>query len=182
MSLIYLVSSLPMLSFESASGPSDGAFLSACRDQLAPGDAAVAEALLAGRPLNHPFAEAWADKETILRNAVARQRARAQGTDPARWLRPTPGCDNSIETAVEDAFQEPSPLKRETALDKLRWTLADELAGPDPLHINALFAYAVKLAVLGHRRALDAARGAQIFESLTSLSPVPDPTPPNPEP
>jgi len=165
-----------MLSFDAPPGVTAESFAAACREQLGETDAAAAEALLRRQPMQHPFVEAWEDKEAILRNAVARQRARAKSADPTRWMRPTRGCDKAIETGVEDAFQETDPLKREKALDKVRWTLAEDWAGPDPLSIRAVFAYAVKLAVLWRWRSLDAARGAQVFDELTSpLSPNPEP-------
>ncbi|MDR2849565.1 MAG: DUF2764 family protein [Verrucomicrobiota bacterium] len=172
MSSLYLIASLPMLSLDAAPGVTPGAFLAACREQLGAADAEAAEALLAGRPLAHPFVEAWTDKEALLRNAAARQRARASGGDAARWLRPAQGCDTRIEAGVEEAFQEGDPLKREKALDRLRWTLLDELQGCDPLSVRVVFAYAAKLALAARRAALDPAKGSAVFDTLTA-KPIP---------
>ena len=170
MSLIYLISSLPLLSFGAPPGISPDAFLLTCREQLGDADAAAAEALLNGRPLAHPFVEAWSDKETVLRNAVARQRARVAGTNAARWQRATRGCDSQIETGIEDAFQETDPVNKEKALDKVRWTIAEELAGPDPLSLSTVLAYAVKLAIVSRWQALDTARGQLVFDRLAEVS------------
>jgi len=167
MSLIYLISSLPMLSLDTAPGMTPDAFLAACREQLGEQAVAAVEALLNGQALAHPFVEVWLDKEAILRNAVARKRARAAGGDQDRWQRPACGCDSQIEAGVEDAFEEPDPLTRERALDKARWLIAGELQGTDPLSLNVAFAYAVKLAITSRWHALDAARGQQMFDSLT---------------
>lgn len=169
MSLIYLISSLPLLSFDAPPGITPAKFVEACREQLSPADAEVAAALLSGQPCDHPFAAAWRDKEAILRNAVARERARIAGKDAARWTRPTLGCDRRIETGVEDAFQEADPLARERELDKVRWLIAEELQGPDPLTRPVVFAYAVKLALVSRWADLDAARGRQAFDHLTEV-------------
>ena len=169
MSLIYLISSLPLLSFDAAPGMTPDRFVEACREQLGAADAAAAEALLRGEPSGHAFAAAWHDKETILRNAVARARARRAGAEVSRWERPARGCDSLIESLVEDAFQEPDPLTCEKALDRARWKIAEELQGPDPLDLKAVFAYAVKLAILSRWSALSAERGQQAFDRLTQV-------------
>ncbi|MBP7638565.1 MAG: DUF2764 family protein, partial [Kiritimatiellae bacterium] len=162
MSVIYLLSSLPLLRFDTPPALAPEAFLSACRDQLGAADAAAAEALLTGTACDHPFVAAWRDRDTILRNAVARQRARQAGADASRWLRPANGCDTRIESLVEEAFDEPDPLRREKALDKIRWLIVEELQGPDPLDVKGVFAYAVKLALLARWTALTPEQGQTV--------------------
>jgi hypothetical protein len=174
MSLLYLISSLPMLTPDAPPALAPEKFLEACREQLAPSDAEAAEALLRGEPSGHLFVAAWRDKDAILRNAAARERARASGADASRWLRPVSGCDSRVEGLVEDAFNEPDPLTREKALDHIRWLLAEELQGPDPFSLSVVLAYAVKLAILARRSSLDKAKGQSAFDRLTAL-PLPDP-------
>jgi hypothetical protein len=169
MSLLYLLPSLPMLRFDAAPGITPAKFVETCREQLGAVDAAAAEALLSGQPSDHPFVALWQDKEAILRNAVARERARLAGSDPARWTRPTRGCDSQIESEVEDAFLESDPLNRERELDKVRWLIADELQGPDPLTVRAVFAYAVKLAIVNRWGGLNAEKGRSTFDALTQV-------------
>jgi len=172
MSVLYLLSSLPYLRAETPPVLSTCSFLDACRSQLSEVDANAVAALLEGRPTGHPLASAWSDAETILRNAVTRRRARLRGADGARWLRPTRGCDRQIEEGVEAAFEAGDPLKRERALDELRWRVADALAGPDPLSLGVVFAYAVKLAIAVRRASLDKARGQAAFDKLAAFSPA----------
>ncbi len=168
MSLYYLLSSLPMLAFDAPAPVATDAFLEACRLQLGARDAQTAAALLRNEPSDHPFAVAWRDKETILRNAIARERARAAGTDAAPWQRPASGCDAMLDGLVEDAFQEADPLKRERALDRARWTAVEELQGHDPLSVRAVFAYAVKLGILARWSRRHAAQGRAAFDALAS--------------
>jgi hypothetical protein len=70
---------------------------------------------------------------------------------------------------VEDAFDEPDPLRREKALDKIRWRVAEELQGPDPLDVRGVFAYAVKLALLARWAALTPEQGQTAFDRLTEI-------------
>jgi len=158
-----------MLQFDVVPGITPAKFVETCREQLNAADAEAAEALLRGRPSDHPFVAVWQDKETILRNAIARERARIAGKDAERWTRPTHGCDSQIETEVEDAFREPDPLKREKELDKVRWLIADELQGPDPLTIEVAFAYAIKLAIIDRWSGLNAEQGRKVFDTLTQV-------------
>ncbi|MGI6390243.1 MAG: hypothetical protein ACOX7Q_08600 [Kiritimatiellia bacterium] len=127
MSVIYLLSSLPTLQLDAPAPITTEAFVAACRDQLSAADAAAAEALLTDAACDHPFVTTWRDRDTILRNAAAYQRARLAGTDASRWLRPEQGCDTRIGNLVEDAFDEKDPLQREKALDRIRWLVAEEL-------------------------------------------------------
>ncbi len=158
-----------MLHFDAAPGITPGKFAETCHEQLSAADALAVDALLYGQPSTHPFVTAWNDKETILRNAIVRERARASGKDAERWLRPTQGCDSMIEAKVEDAYQASDPLKREQELDKVRWLIADELQGPDPLTIEVAFAYALKLAIVTRWAGLSTGQGRKIFDTLTQI-------------
>lgn len=169
MSVIYLVSSLPMLHLDVAPGMTPAQFVEACREQLGAADAAAAEALVQGVPSEHPFVLAWRDKEAILRNAIARERARVTGKDASRWTHPTQGCDGQIESEVDDAFQEANPLNREKELDKVRWLIADELQGPDPLSVKVALAYAIKLTLATRWAHFDTEQGRKTFDALTHV-------------
>ncbi len=76
MSVIYLLSSLPTLQLDAPAPITTEAFVAACRDQFSAADAAAAEALLTDAACDHPFVTTWRDRDTILRNAAAYQRAR----------------------------------------------------------------------------------------------------------
>jgi hypothetical protein len=168
MSRYYLIASLPTLSLDQPPQITAEAFLEACRAQLGGGDADAAEELMAGRESNHPFAKAWRTKDTLLRNAIAKARARVNGTDATQWLRPTEGGgeDTQTERLVEDAFQQPDPLRQERALDKARWAMLEELQGLNPMDVNIVLAYAVKLSLALRWAKLDAGRGREVFEKL----------------
>lgn len=169
MSLVYLISSLPALDFDSPPPMSHEAFLQACSDWLNAKECSAVESLLNNVPSEHPFVSAWMDKETILRNALVQVRARAAGVDASLHTRYAHGCDKKIESDVEDAVQHHDPLQKERSIDKIRWETAEEIQGPDPLHINAIFAYAVKLTIVTRwsKRTLES--GKETFGELTKV-------------
>ena len=68
------------------------------------------------------------------------------------------------------AFEQPDPLQRERALNRLRWQAAEALQGIQPLTPEVLLAYAVKLRLLERGQALDAAAGRQRLDALAALS------------
>jgi hypothetical protein len=168
MSTYYLISSLPMLSLDSQPLITAEAFLEACRAQLNAEDADAAEALIQNTPSQHPFVLAWRDKDTILRNAIARSRARLADMDAERWIRPTEGCDPCIDLLVNDAFEQPDPLKREKELDDTRWVIAESLQGYDPMSVSVALGYAIKLALAWRWANLNADKGRETFEQLTN--------------
>jgi hypothetical protein len=169
MSRYYLIASLPLLSLEHAPGITAEYFLAECRAHLGGADADAAEALMMGKPSEHSFVKAWRAKDTLLRNAIVKARARATGSDPAQWLRPAQEYDTQIERLAENAFQEPNPIRQERMLDKARWAMVEELQGLDPMDGNVVLAYAVKLSLALRWAALDAAVGQETFNTLTRL-------------
>ena len=166
MSVIYLLSSLPTLQLDAPAPITTEAFVAACRDQLSAADAAAAEALLTDAACDHPFVTTWRDRDTICAMPPPTS-ARLAGTDASRWLRPEQGCDTRIGNLVEDAFDEKDPLQREKALDRIRWLVAEELQGPDPLNVKNVFAYAIKLAIVARWTARTPEQGQAAFDCLT---------------
>jgi len=169
MSLLFLISSLPALNFDAAPPLTGELFLQYCTDWLSEKECAAAKALLYGEKLDHPFVSAWMDKETILRNALVQVRARATGADASLHTRYAHGCDKKIESDVEDAVQHHNPLQKERSLDKIRWETIEELQGPDPLSINAIYAYAVKLAIVTRWSERTTESGQETFAKLTEV-------------
>jgi len=169
MSHYYLIASLPLLSLDQPPQITAEGFLESCRAWLSGAAADAAEALMTGGPSGHPFVRAWRGKDTLLRNAVAKARARAAGADVEQWLRPAQEEDTQIERLVEDALQQPDPFRTERALDRVRWDVAEEMQGFDLMTIDAVLAYAVKLSLALRWATLDAGRGREVFENLTQL-------------
>ena len=172
MNYAYFAATLPALQFDGAPAMTEEEFRARCREQMPPRHFAAVCDLLGGARSDHPWAVAWRDRETQLRNAVAKLRAaKRHGADPAPWLRPHGGFDVLVENGVAAAFQEPDPQRRERALDLLRWNLAGELAGHETLGAEAVFAYAVRPAILLRLAKADPAKGRERLLAIARPAP-----------
>ena len=171
----YLISSLQPLDIDGAAPDAPAHFLAMCRDQLPAVQADALAAILDGRPAPTDWSVAarWRDLEDQIRNAVAAERARALGQDPARWRHPVDGCSLYWANRVAAAFQEKDPAKRDRQLDQVRWDAAGELVPPAaPLSAAAALAYAVRLAIVLRRQALSPDAGNAVFDRLTAATKI----------
>lgn len=164
----YLIASLPALVFSQPAAMSRVAFMAECGQHLDGADLAEVTALLDGRldGVRSDFSRSWLHADRQLRNAVVRARALRLGVDEKKFLQDHEGFRVDAEAAVNEAFSRPNPLERELALDRYRWNLADELCAGDPFALPALLAYAVKLALNEHWRALTLELGRERFEAM----------------
>ena len=162
----YFLSSLPTLAFGAPPPFSSGELRQAAEGNLSANDLAALDALIDDSPSGHPFVAAWRDRETQLRNAVARARAARAGADAAPWLRPHGGWSAAIESGVSAAFQEADPLARHRALARLRWDAAGDLVGADAFSAAAVLAYAVRLSILEDLATFDAEKGLARLQAI----------------
>ncbi len=172
MSYYYLVSSLPGISLDAKPALSLDEFRSSCADHLSEHDICALNSLLDidENPVDHTFVNNWTDSETQLRNASARLRAAKNQKDAVDFVREHSGFDVGIEESVEEAFNHSNPMERERALDKIRWTTLNELAGTDPFSVNTVLAYAVKLRLAERWAAMDQEQGQTKIEEAISAS------------
>lgn len=149
MSLYYTVASLPGLLFGDPPPFSADDLADQCEGILSETDLASLRAVFRGEPAaaTVPFASAWLQVDTQLRNAVAVARGERRHEDAGPNLREHSGFDVSIESAVTDAFAKSDPMERERELDRCRWRLLDELTREDPFGVGALLAYAIRLQI-----------------------------------
>ncbi|MFA7174114.1 MAG: DUF2764 family protein [Kiritimatiellia bacterium] len=169
MSRFYLIASLPALELNASAPITYAEFLQSCILWLSAKECAVVEALLYGKSSDHPFVAALMNKETILRNALVRIRARASGQDATLYTRDAHGCDLKLESEVEDAVSHANPLQKERNLDRIRWNIIQELGGVDPLSIRTIFAYAAQLAIVTRWSARSTDAGQKTFEELSEV-------------
>lgn len=161
----YLLSALPSFELDDKPPMSPAELLDRCRG-FVPEDELAAlsdpEAAADGTGAAAEVARRWRDAERQLRNSLARRRAPFWGLDAAEHAQPHVGFRVVIEEGVGRAYEAPDPQARQRDLDRLRWRLLDELAGPVPWEFPALFAYAqrLRLAQEWARREVSAGRTA----------------------
>ncbi|MFU8780363.1 MAG: DUF2764 family protein [Kiritimatiellia bacterium] len=162
MSYYYLIASLPALAMEQTP-ISEEAFHTRCQAELRPRDM---QAVYAAEATPDPdlatsqsFVRRWNDHEIQLRNTIAQTRAAKRQIDASRIMRTHGGYTTIIEDAVETAWNQPTPLDREKALDKLRWKLLEDIQGPDPFSFNVILAYALKRKIAQRWAVMDETTG-----------------------
>ncbi|MBM4151898.1 MAG: DUF2764 family protein [Kiritimatiellaceae bacterium] len=166
----YLIATLPGLHLGEKPLISSAAFLSLCADQLTPDELSGVTAIL---PLREPPAgiasNLW-NNEIQLRNAIVRVRAKNSSLDATPFLQTHSGYHVSMEKMVTDAFTRPNPMEQQMELDRVRWSMADELAGTDSFGVVSILAYAVKLRIAEYWATLDDEKGRQHVEELITAS------------
>ena len=195
-SYYYLITSLPTLFLDEESPITSAEFLAMCDRWLGAEDARDMHILMAGHPAcakassfvptvgevgasaDRPeMAKAacicqWQQRETEIRNTLVRLRAAKAHVDAAPFLRPCPGLDLYTERAVAEAMNRPQPLEREIGLDRLRWSLLDDLARFDPFGLPAVVAYAVKLRLVERWSSLTVEQGRAAVENYLTQQPM----------
>lgn len=170
----YFAATLPWLTLDGKPPISFDAFVEQGASFLSSRDfsalRALCDPLLASD--GHPFVRTWRAVETHLRNAIARVRASRRRRDATPYLREAvEAFDTSLEQAVTEAFSLADPMVRERALDRLRWSKLDELAGYDPFSGVAVLAYGMKLRLVERWAALKEAEAAERVETLVAREP-----------
>jgi hypothetical protein len=159
---VYLVASLPQLELTTAPRLSAHELLAACEGVLRHPHREDLRAVLDDRPwdVRAPELQPYLDAETQLRNAVARARAARAGAAYDPGEHPHAGFDARCAETAARAMELDDPRERQLMLDRLRWTLLDELALRSPFGLQAVLAYGLKLRLAEQWAArADAAEG-----------------------
>ncbi len=177
MNYYYLIATLPMLQFEEKPRISYDDFQATCEVQLSLPHMAALRQLqnLATKPENlgksearHSFVDRWEKKEIEIRNAIARERAKKLGREHLE-TRDAGISDVALDKAVTEAISMDNPLKKEKAIDRLRWEETEKLTGLDPFSTESVFAYAVKLIIAQRWAGLYKEEGRGILEKIVNL-------------
>lgn len=153
-SYVYLLSSLPSLSFGAKPPFSFEKLLELCEGLIPDEDLEVLRALRSAEDSGFVCEEdrqplkSWYTFETALRNELVKIRASRKKLDQAKYLRREQYADPALTHLALAAHRHPSPLESEKILDAERWHAADELAIGHYFDFDVIFAYARKLLIL----------------------------------
>lgn len=172
MEYVYLVASLPALELTTAPRISSAELLASSEGVLRSDHREDLRAVLEDRPRDVRAAELrrYLDAETQLRNAVARLRAARAGAAFDAGGHPVAGYDARCASVAERAMELDDPRERELALDRLRWTLLDELAVSPSFGFQAVLAYGLKLRLAEKWAAMDAAEGLRVAAGISEAA------------
>jgi hypothetical protein len=168
MSFYYLVAGLPAITLDAPPTIGMDEFLARCAEYLSPAESARVHDAMRKADSAEPFMAAWRDRDCQIRNTVARHRARRLGRDEGSQLRPQHGYDLFTMRGAEEALAKPHPLEREMALDRLRWSVLEELAGTNMFALPHVIAYGMKLKLALRWSSLSDERGRQRVDEIVT--------------
>jgi hypothetical protein len=167
---VYLVASLPTLELTAAPRISSTQLLASSAGVLRDDHHEDLGAVLDDRPrdVRSPGLEPYLDAETQLRDALAQLRAARTGGAYDPGAHPFAGYDTRCADAARRAMELDDPRERELLLDRLRWTLLDEVAAASPFGFPAVLAYGLKLRLAEKWAAMDDAEGLRIAAAVAA--------------
>ncbi|MGL4854895.1 MAG: DUF2764 family protein [Lentisphaeria bacterium] len=152
MNYYYLIASLPMLKLEGDSPFSTVKFMSMCEDALSSAQyQALSRVELVPCEKGQAccaLEEKWSAFETALRNRALNWVAHKTKMDPSEFLREETEVFATLERRVEDAFDTSNPAQTERSLDRLRWSVLEDLSTGHDFDFEALFVYKIKLMLV----------------------------------
>lgn len=150
---VYLISSLPALSFGAKPPFSFERLLEICRGLIPEKDSILLSAL--NEMLNGDAADAGNRSlgliqafERNMRNELVKVRATRFHLDAEKYLRPGEGQDASVGHVALASYRNPSIIEGERLLDAARWEYLDGISIGHYFDLDALIIYAAKLLIL----------------------------------
>ncbi len=155
MAYYFLVASLPTLALDETPPITGEEFLADCEDAVSREDYEDLSFVVHGEPgkAKNQFVRDWLCRETLLRNAIVRNRAARLGVEPEPFLKycefyesyPDEAASEILRRSHDSQAGETTPLDRELALDRFRWETIEEMAVFDAFGMPAVLAFALKL-------------------------------------
>ncbi len=159
MSLYYVVASLPHLAFGEQPPFPEERFRFLLRGLLDEAQERDLDLVRAGLPGgDDPFVEEWAETAAAIAGAQAAARMARRCRRGEDCLQPAPPAHPAARR-VQAAFELHTPLETELAVDRIRWSLLDEMTLNRHFEFRQVLAYAVRLAILERWAALDEEAG-----------------------
>ncbi len=172
---VYLISSLPVLTFNGQPPFSFEKFLQLCLGLIPERDIEIIKITAEETGFiykgKQPVLKQWFSFETALRNEFVKIRASYRHIDPAPYLRADGYTGVSLFHAAMSAHRNPSLLDSERALDQERWNFLEELERGHYFDLDFLIVYALKLLLLERWEKINAADKIRLMEGV--LTPLP---------
>lgn len=163
----YLISSLPMLTFDEVPSIDTPKFLDFCDGFVLPEELeALTELSLSPSDLDGGSrVSEWSVWETLLRNRLVIKRGKP-GVDTDKYLRNESDCFSEIDKGVQEAYLKSDPLEREDLLDQMRWTRLEDLEVGHEFDFKKLCLYKIKLMLCEKRTGRNKDRGSDNYDNI----------------
>jgi len=171
---IYLISSLPMLHFQTKPPFSFEKFLQICADFIPESDVDMlrffSRSDIYDHVFNQPTLKKWQAFDIALRNELVKIRASRRKTEPDKYLRKDIDAESFVYQVALSAYRNPSIIEAERILDQERWRKLDELATGHYFDIDFLLVYAIKLLILERWHRINTADKSKMLEDILQNS------------
>jgi hypothetical protein len=171
-SLYYLVSSLPLLTLEEKPPFTTEDYLDMCKTFITEQQMhELSELNLAPNydsAINSKTINNWYEWETCLRNSVTKIRSSVFNKDFSSFLRYEKNYFSEIDKGVQEAYSTNNPLKKEDAIDKLRWTSLDTLEATHQFDFGKLCIYKIRLMLSEKRMKRSEDKGKKNLDNILS--------------
>jgi len=169
----YVVSSLPLIFYDSKVKIGIDDFLEVCKNHLSGDDFELLEFSdlknIKKRDTDCDFLKKWYSWELSLRNELVKLRA-GSPEEAEKYLVEVPVI-SGLQALALRAFEEDSPLNGEDILGRARWAVLDELETGHYFDIEKLISFYLKLQILkrknSFRREEGFARYKEIYKIIT---------------
>lgn len=169
---IYILSSLPMLSFEGEGAVDYKDFLETCKSLVTPKEyKKLCELSLrtkSDKDDGLSVLKVWDHWGTAMNEVIALWRAHRRKTDAALYLHPVREAYPNDVRRLEAILQMKGIHEKQDAWELLQWNRLEELADAEYFNFSALIVYALKLLLLEDRRKRTAETGKAAFEAMVS--------------
>lgn len=165
---IYLISSLPALSFSNKKPFSPEEFFVKCKDLIPEEQLQLLRSICYQDThcLDNTYGgalEKWINFEVALRNELVRARAVRKKIDPLKFLRLPDFPEAQISHVALAAYRSTSILEAEKILDQARWDFLEALTFGHYFDFDYLVIYALKLKILGRWEKIQTADKQVLF-------------------
>lgn len=175
---IYLISSLPSLSFTTQPLISFEKFLMVSREFIPAEDAAVMKlcSIVGNYDCNvrQQTLKKWFEYDTALRNELVKVRSARKHLEPEKYLRKDGYEDSFVYHIAHTALRNPSILEAERSLDEARWRFLDGLSFGHYFDLDTLIIYGLRLLILERWERVNNADKPKLLEGVLSEIKVPE--------
>jgi len=165
----YMVSSLPMLAYDTERFMSEEEFLDSCESTVSPQDYRLLKntSLIPAdtEEFSHPVLEKWNSWERSLRNDLVKIRAGRKGVDGDKYVA-SGAIETGLQNIARDACTAATPLEAEIILDKARWEYLENLEAGHYFDLGKLIIYYLQVQLLQRRSRLIKEKGLAAFDEI----------------
>ena len=167
MSYYSLISSLPILNFDSSECISKDEFTNFCICNLSNEEMSLIHDLLNDKKISgNKFLNKYYDLETQINNFILKMRCQKYNTDIKSFINQHEGYSGSIEDNLNKAFSLDNPLLIEMEIDKIFFNTLSDLVENNYFSFSKIISYALQLKIVSRWSKMNDDEGYNCIEKV----------------